>query len=272
MFDQVETELERVQFRWLTYGYAMSALGLGILAMDSLLELGFILSFAPGLRKLLVHPVWTIGASSAITALTFLGSYALWLRLPTASWRRYSTLLLLMNSIHVAFWMMDHHSRLGLPDQNFEHGWLRIQISQILNWLEFLCWIRLIQTWNHHDFRYTQATDMEVRFSVYSGYAWFGLIVSFGIAALLTDWEKGWPLGRVQWLSPLDSMMLATFSTMLTLATSFQIMIYCLKATFASERIRKSVAKTNHSDLTQWYQDDWVDDPWGNAGDLSSGL
>ncbi len=261
--DKIENRSESVQFRWITVGFGLSAVGLALLCLDNALELGFILSFAPGLRKLLVHPVWSVGVSSGITMLTFLGSYALWRKLPGLVWTRYSTLLLLMNIIHVVFWLMDHHTQIGLPNQQFEHAWLRLQASQIFNWLEFLAWLWLIRAF----FQYLRQNDPDAAsyglFGIYTGYAWFGMMVSLGIALGLTDWNHGWPLERVRWLGRMDSLMLATVTTMLGLAASFQMTLYCLRCTAIA---RKSGAIFKHASQSQkihWYQDDWQDDPWG---------
>ena len=87
------------------------------------------------------------------------------------------------------------------------------------------------------------------------------------IAAGLTDWKAGWPLMRVGWLMPLDSLMLATVSTMLTLVASAQVSVRCFKAA------KSSLYWFNHnrSVLQQtgspWYQDQWTDDPWGLSGE-----
>lgn len=258
MFDQTDDQEKAVQLRWITYGFAASGLGLALLVVDSTLEMGFILSFAPQIRKILVSPVWAIMVGGPISFLTFIGSYLLWSSTKSRSWRQFSTLLLLMNSVHIGLWIADHHSQIGLPDQKFDHHWLRTQISQILNWMEFLLWIKLVEI--HTDnviYKYQQNSDLRPRF----GLSWIGLLASIAIATGLTDWSSGWPLVRVRWLNPLDSLMLATLSTMLTLFASFQIMIYLMK----SARLAyfcQSIALPEAEAPFQWFQEDWDDDPW----------
>ncbi|MFM7128103.1 MAG: hypothetical protein ACKO0V_01940, partial [bacterium] len=198
--DRIDNRADSVQFRWITVGFGLSAAGLALLFLDSALELAFILSFEAAIRKLLVHPVWSVGVSGSITGLTFLGSYALWRRLPGEKWMKFSTLLLIMNIIHVVFWVMDHHTQLGLPNQQFEHGWLRLQASQVFNWLEYLAWIGLLRNFFEFLRNHLPEATNPPYFGVYSGYAWFGLFVSLGIAVGLTDWQGGWPLERVRWL------------------------------------------------------------------------
>ena len=78
--DQTDDQKQAVQFRWITFGFLASGLGLALLLVESTLELAYILSFAPQIRKLLLHPVWVIISSGAITTLTFIGSYLLWRR------------------------------------------------------------------------------------------------------------------------------------------------------------------------------------------------
>lgn len=261
--DRIENRAENVQFRWITVGFGLSAMGLALLFLDNALELAFILSFEAVIRKLLVHPVWSVGVSGSITGLTFLGSYALWRRLPGEKWMKFSTLLLIMNIIHVVFWVMDHHSQLGLPNQQFEHGWLRLQASQIFNWLEYLAWLGLIRIF----FEFLKIHQTEANkppyFGIYSGYAWFGLFVSISIAMGLTDWQRGWPLERVRWLGRMDSLMLATVTTILGLAASFQIGLYCLRATTIAHKAGKIYNRNRQNQKIQWYQDDWQEDPWG---------
>lgn len=263
--DQFDDQTGAVQFRWITLGFLTSGLGLALLVADSSLEIGFILSFAGQLRKLLLHPVWRLGVGGGITALTFAGSYMLWRRVPGQAWAFYSTLLLLMNVVHVGFWLADHHAEIGLPDQQFEHAWLRLQVSQIFNWTEFIAWIALLKIFNDLDFETgaeAEAID-RLRTRPYPGFAWLGLCMSVGIALLLTDWRT-WPLEHVAWLGPLDSMMLAMASTMMTLTASFQIMVYSLRAAVLSNTVFR-LGRKSPSDEIQWFQDTWNDDPWGTG-------
>lgn len=264
--DQIDDQTEAVQFRWITLGFLTSGLGLALLVADSSLEIGFILSFAGQLRKLLLHPVWRLGVGGGTTALTFAGSYMLWRRVPGQAWAFYSTLLLLMNVVHVGFWLADHHGEIGLPDQQFEHAWLRLQVSQIFNWTEFIAWIGLLRIFNGLDFGHEQgdvAQLVHLRTRPYPGFAWLGLCVSVGIALLLTDW-RAWPLDRVAWLGPLESMMLATASTMMTLTASFQIMLYSIRSAILANFVFRLTRK-NTNDEIQWFQDSWNDDPWGTG-------
>lgn len=264
MYEQSENQQGTVQFRWITVGFALSAGGLLLLSLDSTLELAFILSFAPGLRKLLVHPVWQLGNSSLITLITFLGSYALWRRMPTMAWSRASTLLMMMNAAHVGLWLMDHHMQIGLPDQHFEHEWLRLQVSQIFNWLEFLAWVRLLNLWNESLKNASPEDSATKAGATYPGWCWFGLLTSIAIAVGLTDWRGGWPLERIGRLNPMDSLMLVTVTTMLTTAACYHLTFACIKATItARHRLRTEGGQFRNYDAG-WYQDEWDDDPWKN--------
>jgi hypothetical protein len=264
MKDQFDDLTGAVQWRWITLGFLTSSLGLALLFADSVLEIGYILSFDAQIRKLLVHPAWRLGVGGAITALTFLGSWLLWRRLPDEGWLASSTMLVLMNITHVGLWLLDHHGELGLPDQRFEQRWLRLQLSQVLNWTEFIAWVGLLRVFNSRAFDGPADAVVEAwRTRPYPGFAWLGLAVSLGIAALLTDWAGGWPLERVAWLTPLGSMMLATASSMLTLTASFQIMLYCYRSARLSHRLWMTQPPPGE-DGHNWYQDTWDDDPWGN--------
>ena len=266
MIDQFDDRTGAVQWRWITLGFLSSGLGLALLVADCTLEIGYILSFDAQIRKLLVHPAWRLGVGGGITALTFFGSWLLWRRLPGAGWQACSTLLVLMNMVHVGFWLLDHHAELGLPDQRFEHRWLRLQLSQVLNWTEFIAWVGLVRNFNSQEFDGPTDESLKAwRTRPYPGFAWLGLFLTLGIAALLTDWHAGWPLERVAWLTPLGSMMLATASTMLTLTASFQIMIYSFRCARMSHMLWLSQPTQREDDGVNWYQDAWDDDPWGTG-------
>lgn len=254
-------------FRRAAIGFGLSAIGLGALCADNVLELGYILSFAPELRKLLLNPFWRLGVGGAITGLTFLGSYLLWLRFDTSKWARASTLLLIMNGTHVAFWFAANHAELGFPEQHIEHTWLRHQISQIMNWTEFACWIALIRELNRIALEYEKPEVDQRRFAAYPGFVALGMIVAFAVGGMLTDWSV-WPLERVVWLSPMDSLMLATATTMIMLAACMQMTLACWRSA------RLCVALADHSpddDSAQpaWTVDHFDEDPWGTRGNTA---
>jgi hypothetical protein len=271
MIDPYLERQDSLHSRRSTWGFGLSSLGLALLCFDSGLELGYILSFAPELRKLLLHPIWRLGIGGLITALTCLGSYLLWMRGDSRAWARASTLLLLMNLGHVAFWLIENHAELGLPDQRIAHRWMRLQASQIMNWAEFLCWISLLRDLNRHTD--VSGNEAVARFRVYSGFALLGSFVALAVGIGLTDWSAGWPLRRVVWLGPLDSLMLATLTTMLTFAASLQLSLHCLQGARLSALVARDQAASRPDDQN-WTQDHWDDDPWGTRGgtaDLPAG-
>lgn len=248
-------------YRRAAMGFGLSAIGLGLLCADTMLEFGYILSFAPELRKLLLNPVWRLGVGGAITGLTFLASYVLWLRFDSPAWRRYSTLLLLGNGLHVALWFASNHAELGMPDQQLRHSWLRLQISQVANWAEFACWIALFRELNRFSRSTESASLAELRFASFPGLVALGTVSSIGIFGLLTDWAV-WPLERVVWLGALDSLMLATASTMLMLAASLQMATSSMRAA----RLARAAALESPAGPPGgivWTIDQFDEDPWG---------
>ena len=88
------------------------------------------------------------------------------------------------------------------------------------------------------------------------------MMVSIGIAIGLTDWQRGWPLQRVGWLGRMDSLMLATVTTMLSLAASFQLSLYCLRSMLITYWFQPAFRKMAIDAEIKWYQDDWQQDPW----------
>lgn len=260
MFDPIQERQNLVNSRPMTWGFGLSAIGLALLSVDSGLELAFILSFAPELRKLLVHPVWYLGVGGTITMLTFLGAYLIWLRIPTSAWARASTLLMIMNLGHVVLWLVEHHPELGLPDQRMQHRWLRVQVSQVMNWTEFLCWIVLFRELVKEARASADVELVDRSFRVYPGFVWLGTVVAVAVAAGLTDWSAGWPLRRVV-LKPLDSLMLATLTTMLTFAASLQMTVLCVRASYLAGAMSRR--RTDAAESMQWTHDEWDDDPWG---------
>jgi len=94
-----------------------------------------------------------------------------------------------------------------------------------------------------------------------------GTVSSIGIFGLLTDWST-WPLMRVVWLGPLDSLMLATASTMLMLAASLQFATASLRCARLSWFLASTVSNDNPEELP-WTIDRFDEDPWGIRGDTS---
>ncbi len=255
-------------YRRAAIGFGLSAIGLGALCADNVLELGYILSFAPELRKLLLNPFWRLGVGGAITGLTFLGSYLLWLRFDTSRWARASTLLAIMNATHVAFWFVANHAELGFPQQQIEHSWLRHQISQIMNWAEFACWIALIRELNRIAGEYDAPEVDQRRFATYPGFVALGMIVAVAVGGSLTDWSV-WPLERVVWLSPMDSLMLATATTMIMLAACLQMTLACWRSASLSQALAIIAAEHDEPDTPAWTVDRFDEDPWGTRGNAA---
>ncbi|MBI1325075.1 hypothetical protein GC170_18070 [bacterium] len=264
---QIHCERPRSKaFRRSAIGFGLSAIGLGALCADNILELGYILSFAPQLRKLLLNPVWRLGVGGAITWLTFFGSYMLWLRFETPKWARASTLLLIMNATHVAFWVAAHHTELGLQDLQIEHSWLRHQISQIMNWAEFACWIALGRELNRISLEFETPEVDQRRFLAYSGFVVLGMVVAILVGGILTDWSA-WPLERVVWLSPMDSLMLATATTMIMLAACMQMTLACWRGMSLCRVIAAHAAELDPP-RQHWTIDHFDEDPWGIRAEL----
>ena len=256
-------------YRRTAIGFGLSAIGLGMLCADNVLELGYILSFAPELRKLLLNPFWRLGVGGAVTGLTFLGSYLLWLRFDTSKWARASTLLLIMNGTHVAFWFVANHAELGFPEQRIGHVWLRQQISQIMNWTEFACWIAMIRELNRISLEFEIPEVDQRRFAAYPGFVILGTIVAIAVGGLLTDWSV-WPLERVIWLSPMDSLMLATATTMIMLAACMQMTLSCWRSASLSRVLANFAVEHDQDPAKQaWTVDHFDDDPWGTRGKSS---
>jgi hypothetical protein len=265
-----ETHLERTgsnTYRRTAMGFGLSAVGLVVLCADTSLELGYILSFAPELRKLLLNPIWRLGVGGAVTGLTFASSYLIWLRLDTTKWARCSTLLLLMNAAHVLLWLMENHGELGMPNQKFAHSWGRHQISQIMNWAEFACWIALIRQLKQHAGQRRFSSNVDRLSTPFPGFVALGFVVSIMIAIGLTDWSA-WPLERVVWLGPLDSLMLATATTMLMLAASLQMTMACFRAARFCRSLADEAAGQELAEPA-WTIDRFDEDPWGTRGEAA---
>jgi hypothetical protein len=134
----LERDEQRQMYRLCRIGFGLITLGLGLLWVDSALNLVFLLTFNHDILSLLQHPWWGWLVGAPITWGTLIGAYLLWGRSNDPSWHRRAGLLVIMNGIDLINWTLDHSEALGLHLGPVGPDWLRSQVSKGLSWAEFL--------------------------------------------------------------------------------------------------------------------------------------
>src|SRR4051794_13623385 len=186
----LEREELRRRYQLCRAGFALNAVGLGLLCLNSAFNLAFLLTFEREILVLLRSPIWDWLVGAPITWTTLIGSYLLWGRSADPAWQRRAGLLVLMNFVDILLWTLEHGGTLGLRLGGIGHDWFRPPLGRGLGWFEFLLFARL-------------ATDMgsvlgkpkEPEAGVTArALATIGLI--FWIVSFLTQthWRHGWPL------------------------------------------------------------------------------
>lgn len=170
----------RPRYRICRAGFALTALGLGLLTLDALswllVRFGHVRNLADILRT--VGWDWTVGAP--ITWGTFLGSVLLLGRFNDTGWRRRSILLVFLNTIDLGFWCMDHAAALGLePLSIAPANEIRVIIGPFMNLAELILFAGLARDLCSHLSRDNPYPSFAVRIAAMLGMAaWLFYLVT----------------------------------------------------------------------------------------------
>jgi hypothetical protein len=237
-----EREEDRHRYRLCRAGFALIALGLGLLFVDSALSVAFLLTFERGILELLKNPLWNWLVGGPITWGTVIGAYLLWGRSTDPTWQRRAGLLVIMNGLDLINWTLEHNDALGLRLGPLGHDWLRHQVSSGMGWAEFLLFGSI-------------AVDMLARLqktsSPETGMAARSLakigLVFWAIAFVAqTNWEKGWPLDHKP-IPPSVGILISFGSVLLTAVTSFLVAALCASA---SRECGRALTQMKQEDLS----------------------
>jgi hypothetical protein len=233
----LEPVRNRLRYRLCSAGFALTALGLGLLCADSALHLLLSLSADSRIRVILQNHwySWLVGAP--ITWGSLVGSYLLWGRWPHPTWRRRAGLLVLMNSFDLLTWSLRHGGDLGLWNDGAvrrllaEHEWFLMNLTWALGWAELALFAGLAaDVLAHLEMPGALKAGQTARVFIVAGAA--AQVLLF---LLLTDWQKDrlWPLpcrgggDPLIYLIFLGSSFLLTISSLQVTALSMVACRYC---------------------------------------------
>ena len=223
-FPDWDHEPPRPKLRICRAGFALSGIGLTLLAFSAAVELGFLLSFSPTLIMVMESAAWKWLVGGPITWMTLVGAYLLWGGWADPSWRRKAGLLLLLNSIDGVQWVLGSEQDLGLRLGRVGHGWLRSQVAEGFGWIEFALYARLAaQLLAHVGDKEAGASAVKARALSAVGF----VLWAFGFATR-TAWRRGWPL--MPRMLRLPGWLTLLGQSALTLATSLNVVVLCVGA------------------------------------------
>lgn len=190
----------RPRYRFCRLGLFFVAIAAGLMTLDAVGHLAFLLSFYPPIRLFLSGDAWQWGAGSGIVWSALVGSLLLRGCWPDPSWRRRSGPLALLALAGVVFWVLQHSEAFGLEVGRQESAWLRDQLRLGCRW----AWMLLLASLGADvAVHLGRKEGHEVRASIFAlvsatVFVWVLIFVH------QTDWVRGWPLQPRRFLTPLS--------------------------------------------------------------------
>ncbi len=212
------------RYRLCRASFALGALSLGLLALDSLCHLFAMFDDGRDIRQVLDSPAWEWLVGAPITWGSLIGSILLIGRFDDRLWRRKAVLLALLNSVDLAFWCVDHSQILGLgtipPNANVDAA--RLLASPFTNLFELILYGDLAAELLIHLGR----NDLLAARKIARLSAWFGMAFwLFFVLQVLGILHAGGPMGRRALFA--QAVLASTFAQ--TVA-SFAVTFLCANA------------------------------------------
>jgi len=213
----MEREKQRQTYQICRLGFGILSLALILATIPEVLLL-LQLFFWPGVMGWFAQTSFYRWLDVPIIWGSLVGAYLLWGRWAESGWQKRAGLLLLMCSIDVLNWFLDHGEQLNLRLHEVGHEWLRTEIGGALGWAEFALIASLACDLLAH-LGVTQATD--------AGKATRSLAATGAVVWLIsfidqTAWAQGWPLQR-RGIMNLQSYMLFLGTRMIWTITLIQV-------------------------------------------------
>jgi hypothetical protein len=253
------------RYRLCRAGFALSALGLALMSIDSIFWLAVIFTRNWQVLHLVRSPYydWSVGVT--ITWSTLLGPFLLWGRWSEPRWRRRAGLLVVLNLLDVGYWVLRHGALFGLYKGELPHPYLISNLVLASSWVQFGLFASLADDVAAHlGARRGPEPEMRARtLSTAGGAVWVISMLS------LTDWRH-WPLNeRFTPLWPL--LRIGTF--VLRVVASFQAAVLCLVACRACSQILRDLGHSPHDaglgdrdlDALRSRSEDAFEELWGSG-------
>jgi hypothetical protein len=229
----------RTRYRLCRAGFALSALGLALMSLDSACFLALLFTQRWELLQVLRSPAWDWTVGVSITWATLLGPYLLWGRWSEPHWQRRAGLLVVLNLIDVGYWVLRHGKLFGLRQGDMPHPWLLMMLILGSSWVQFGLFASLAADVSAH-LGVKTAPEAGQRARALAGSGW-----ALWLLALLqmTRWNR-WPL--VQIPSALGQL-LWTGLTFLRAVAAFQAAALCLTACRACAEILREFDRADRT-------------------------
>jgi hypothetical protein len=254
--DWAEFDDPRLRYRLCRVGFAICAMALILQAADLSCLLAAIFGDIHRLAVLIREPLWRWIVGTPITWGAVIGSYLLWGRWTDPRWQRRAGLLVLMNLVDGALWIVQHGDALGLRQGDLRHVWLIDQIGSGQQWFEMMLLASL-------------AADLAIQLGkpeaadtarVARSLAMAGAALWLILLVITTDWARGWPfLFRPL---TLETYLLRCAANFVLILTDFQVIILCILAARQCGQHLRSLTKADLGhDLLQ-SRSETEDDLW----------
>ena len=211
----LEREQERQTYRLCRAGFAILSFALGVACLTTLLALPRLFGVRALVPLLQNSALWS-WVDVPIVWGSLVGTYLLWGRWNNPHWQRRAGLLVMMGTVDVVLWLLEHGGSLGLRTDEIGHLWLRGNLGQALGWAEFALMASLsCEVLVHLGVPQAAETGRATR-----SLAGTGAVIWMLFFCETTNWQT-WPL--VFKRPTLQSLLLDLGSTMIWTITLIQV-------------------------------------------------
>ncbi len=226
-----EPEVEIRRYRLCTVGFAISALSIGLLSINSGLWLWANLTRDNVLFQLLQQRWWSLIVGFGISGGALLGSYLFWGRWIDERWQRRVGVLVALNFFDFAYSLLDRLGEFGVNPLPDDHDWLIGNLITGFGWIEFYLFADLASEVALHLGR----RGIREAGNTAKLFALAGLTISIVYLTIGTDWMAGWPLQEVPIPDFMRGMIALAFGG-LRMMNSLQVAALCLAAALATRQ------------------------------------
>ena len=232
----------RARYRLCRAGFALAALGLALMSLDSACWLLTQFTRWFELLQLLRSPAWDWTVGVTITASTLLGPLLLWGRWSEPHWQRRAGVLVVLNLVDVGYWAWRHGDLFGLWRGAMPpHWWLSTMLIIGSSWVQFGLFGSLAADLSAHlGAKPAPEAGQRARALAAAG-------AGVWLVALwhLTNWRR-WPL--TPQFSPLGPLIWTGMTALRALA-AFQVAALCLAACRDCARMLRDLDRAARFDL-----------------------
>ena len=239
-----DREQERRTYFLCRMGFAVLAFALIVASGETLVSLPIFFG-ARAFLPLLQHSTFWHWLDVPIVWGSLIGAYLLWGRWSEPSWQRRTGLLVLMSTVDLVLWFLDHGNDLGLRLGDVGHQWFRSHLGNALGWAEFALMASLTcDVMVHLGVDQAAETGRATR-----SLAATGAVVWMLLFCQETDWQRGWPLEE-RGARTLETLLLRLGWHMIWTITLIQVTALTIAATRQCTGVLRQIdQEDNENDL-----------------------